>query len=119
MSKIKDYWLGLSIVTKMRMFIVPLLIVVTVAAGFNMYTTRFSVRDVNGLLREISRCENAQDAMRAEKDAFLTFVRSPGKDSQETLEQTVTHTTGSISLLPYDYESIGAERYAWTWRIKK
>ena len=107
MSKIKDYWLGLSIVTKMRMFIVPLLIVVTVAAGFNMYTTRFSVRDVNG------------DAMRAEKDAFLTFVRSPGKDSQETLEQTVMHTTGSISLLPYDYESIGAERYAWTWRIKK
>ena len=86
MSKIKDYWLGLSIVTKMRMFIVPLLIVVTVAAGFNMYTTRFSVRDVNGLLREISRCENTQDAMRAEKDAFLTFVRSPGKDSQETLE---------------------------------
>jgi Skp family chaperone for outer membrane proteins len=76
-TKIRNYWLSLPIGSKMKAFILLLLLVVLIAAGFNMYTIQFSVVDVNEILEEISKCENAQDAMKNEEAAFQVFVRSP------------------------------------------
>ena len=47
MSKIRNYWLGLPIGSKMKAFILLLLLVVFIASGFNVYTIQFSVVDVN------------------------------------------------------------------------
>lgn len=118
MSKKNSYWLSLSIGSKMRVFVILLLLVIISAAGFNFYTLRFSVGDVNLLLKEISRCEAAQDAMHAEAEAFRSYVRVPSEDNLKSLNKAVSHCRGSILLLPYDYEEIGAERYARTWRIR-
>ena len=70
------------------------------------------------ILEEISCCETAQDAMRAEEEAFRAYVRTPSEDNLEILDQAVTHSQSTIFLLPYEYEEIGAERYARTWRIR-
>ena len=118
MSKLKKYWLGLSIGSKMRMFVILLLLVIILAAGFNFYTMRFSVGDFSQILKEISRCETSQDAMRAEVDAFRTYVRTPSEGNLSALNQAVSYCRSCILLLPYDYEEIGAERYARTWRIR-
>ena len=118
MSKLKNYWLRLSIGSKMRVFILLLLLVIVIAAGFNFYTLQFSVGDVSQILEEISCCETAQDAMRAEEEAFRAYVRTPSEDHLEILDQAVTHSQSTIFLLPYEYEEIGAERYARTWRIR-
>ena len=118
MSKINSYWLSLSIGSKMRVFLILLLLVVISAAGFNYYTIRFSVGDVNQILKEISRCEDAQDAMHAEAESFRLYVRIPSEDNLMNLNQAVSHCRSSILLLPYEYEEIGAERYARTWRIR-
>jgi len=117
-SKLKKYWLGLSIGSKMRMFVILLLLVIILAAGFNFYTLRFSVGDFSQILKEISRCEASQDAMRAEVDAFRTYVRTPSEGNLSALNQAVSYCRSCILLLPYDYEEIGAERYARTWRIR-
>ena len=117
-SKLKNYWLRLSIGSKMRVFILLLLLVIVIAAGFNFYTLQFSVGDVSQILEEISCCETAQDAMRAEEEAFRAYVRTPSEDNLEILDQAVTHSQSTIFLLPYEYEEIGAERYARTWRIR-
>ena len=69
MSEKNSYWLNLLIGSKMRVFVILLLIVIISAAGFNYYTVRFSIGDVNLLLKEISRCEVAQDAMQHDKVA--------------------------------------------------
>ena len=118
MSKKNSYWLSLSIGSKMRVFVILLLIVIISAAGFNFYTLRFSVGDVSLLLKEISRCEAAQDAMHAEAESFRLYVRVPSEDNLMNLNQAVSYCRSSILLLPYDYEEIGAERYARTWRIR-
>lgn len=118
MSKFKDYWLKMPIGSKMRVFILLLLFVVSIAAGFNMYTIQFAVGDVNELLKEIDQCENVQEAMSSEESAFLVFVRNPSKESMDDLNQAAVRSLSTISLLPYDYSRIGAERFAWTWRIK-
>lgn len=118
MSRIRNYWLGLSIGSKMRVFILLLLLVVSIAVGFNMYTIQFSVGDVNRILREIAQCEDAQDAMLAEEDAFRLYVRNPSEENLKALNQSITHSEGTLSLLPFDYQEIGAERYARTWRVK-
>lgn len=118
MSKFRNYWLGLPIGSKMKAFIVLLLLVVLIAAGFNIYTIQFSVGDVNRILEEISQCESAQDAMTNEEAAFQVFVRDPSIENLSALNRASVHTLSAISLLPYDYEEIGAERFAWTWRVK-
>lgn len=118
MSKLKNYWLGLSIGSKMRVFVLLLLLVIITSASFNFYTLQFSVGDVSQILKEISRCETAQDAMRAEEEAFRAYVRTPSEDSLSALEQAVNHSRSTIFLLPYEYDEIGAERYARTWRIR-
>ena len=103
MSKLKNYWLRLSIGSKMRVFILLLLLVIVIAAGFNFYTLQFSVGDVSQILEEISCCETAQDAMRAEEEAFRAYVRTPSEDNLEILDQAVTHSQSTIFLLPYEY----------------
>lgn len=118
MSKLKSCWLGLSIGSKMRMFVILLLLVIVSAAGFNFYTLQFSIGDVSQILKEISRCETAQEAMHDEAESFRLFVRVPSEDNLSNLNQAVSHCRSSILLLPYDYEEIGAERYARTWRAR-
>lgn len=118
MSKFRNYWLGLPIGSKMKAFILLLLLVVLIAAGFNIYTIQFSVVDISNILEEISRCENAQDAMTNEEAAFHVFVRDPSVESLSDLNKAAVHSHSALSLLPYDYEEIGAERFAWTWRVK-
>jgi len=117
-SKFRNYWLGLPIGSKMKAFIVLLLLVVLIAAGFNIYTIRFSVVDISNILEDISQCENAQDAMTNEEAAFQVFVRDPSVESLSDLNNAAVHSLSALSLLPYDYEEIGAERFAWTWRVK-
>ena len=119
MSKFRNYWLGLPIGSKMKAFIVLLLLVVLIAAGFNIYTIQFSVVDISNILEEISRCENAQDAMTNEEAAFHVFVRDPSVESLSDLNKAAVHSHSALSLLPYDYEESGAERFAWTWRVKQ
>lgn len=118
MTKLKNYWMGLAIGAKMRVFVIFLLLVIITAAGFNFYTLQFSVGDVSRILKEISRCENAQDAMRAEEEAFRNYIRTPSEDKLSSLNQAVSHCRSTVFLLPYEYEEIGAERYARTWRIR-
>ena len=93
MSKFRNYWLGLPIGSKMKAFILLLLLVVFIAAGFNMYTIQFSVVDISNILEEISRCENAQDAMTNEKAAFQVFVRDPSVESLSDLNKAAAPNT--------------------------
>ena len=102
MSKIRNYWLGLPIGSKMKAFILLLLLVVFIASGFNVYTIQFSVVDVNNILREISQCENAQDAMTSEAAAFLVYARDPSEESLSDLNKAAVRSFSAISLLPYD-----------------
>ena len=118
MSKIKSHWLSLPIGSKMRGFVILLLLAIVSSVGFNLYTLRFSVGDVSQNLREISRCEAAQDAMSAEASAFRAFVSTPSEENLNMLTQSVVHCNSSIRLLPFAYEEIGAERYARTWRVR-
>ena len=118
MSKIKSHWLSLPIGSKMRGFVILLLFAIVCSVGFNLYTLRFSVGDVSQNLKEISRCEAAQDAMSAEVSAFRAFVSAPSEENLNLLTQSVVHCSSSIRLLPFEYEEIGAERYARTWRVR-
>ena len=95
----KRYWLGLPIGSKMRGFVFLLLLAIVSSVGFNLYTLRFSVGDVSRNLREISRCEAAQDAMNAESSAFRAFVSAPSEENLLTLTRSAIHCSSSINLL--------------------
>ena len=56
--------------------------------------------------------------MTSEAAAFLVYARDPSEESLSDLNKAAVRSFSAISLLPYDYEKIGAERFAWTWRIK-
>jgi sensor histidine kinase YesM len=115
---VKYFWRRMPIKQKMRLCVFFLLLAILVAAWFNYYVVRFSVSDINDILIAITRCENAQDAMNEEENAFRTYVRQPSEDNYISLTNAVVHSNGTLTLLPSDYMAIGAERTAVTWRLR-
>ena len=118
MNKVKKYWLGMSIGAKTNLFALFVLLAVVLATGLNLYTTRFSVREVNRILNEIARCENAQDAMKEEQEALRGYARAQSDENHARLQTACLETDKAIGDLPFSYEEIGEERYAQAWRIR-
>ena len=104
-SKIRNYWLGLPIGSKMKAFILLLLLVVFIASGFNVYTIQFSVVDVNNILREISQCENAQDAMTSEAAASPFFLMITRRSARSALPGHGGSRTPTVTILPKEPSS--------------
>ncbi len=118
MNTLKKHWLQLSIRQKMQAFVLCLFLALAASAAMNNYVTRYSLRDVGEILQEITRCENAQDAMRQEENAFRSYVRAKNPENLKKLEQCCTRTASCLNLLPDSYEVIGSERFARTRNIR-
>ena len=114
----KQLWLNMSIGAKTNLFAQFVLLSVILAAGLNLYTTRFSVLEVNRILNEIARCERAQDAMQEEETALQRYVRAQSGENLSRLQEACSTASEAITGLPFSWEEIGEERYAITWRIR-
>ena len=118
MNTLRKHWLALPIRRKMHAFVLFLVVGLLVGAGLNNYAMRYAMRDVGQILLDITRCENAQEAMQQEETAFRTCVRERTPESIRRYDQACIHTRSCLNLLPYNYEQIGSERYARTWNVR-
>ena len=118
MNTLKKHWLALPIRRKMHAFVLFLVVGLLVGAGLNNYAMRYAMRDVGQILLDITRCENAQEAMQQEETAFRTCVRERTPENIRRYDQACIHTRSCLNLLPYNYEQIGSERYARTWNVR-
>ncbi len=117
-NRLRHFWLRLPIGTKTGLLFLILVLSMIVTAAFNIHTTRLSLDGVGRILSDISRCSNAQEAMKDEEAAFRAYMKDRTRENETRLGQTAVHTRACIDLLPFDYDRIGPERYARTWSIR-
>ena len=114
----KRQWWRMSIDRKVQSFAVVIVFIILVSAGFAMFTMNYSLRDYGQLLDENRACQSFMKAMEEEGLAFDGYVSAGTETARDTLEKAIHRTERAIDALPFDYEIIGAERYARTWNIR-
>ncbi|SEA14408.1 Histidine kinase-, DNA gyrase B-, and HSP90-like ATPase [Lachnospiraceae bacterium NK3A20] len=118
MKKFRSKWLGMPIAGKTQLFVSVLLIVMVAALAASMFVMNHSMERTGDILTDISRCSGAMSAMQEETAGFASYVKSPTPENAEKLQASAAKAHAAILALPYDYESIGAERYGKTWNIR-
>ena len=114
----KRQWWRMSIDRKVQSFAAVIVFLILVSAGFAMFTMNYSLRDYGQLLDENRACQSFMKAMEEEGFAFDGYVSAGTETARDTLEKAIHRTERAIDALPFDYEIIGAERYARTWNIR-
>lgn len=114
----KRQWWRMSIDRKVQSFAAVIVFIILVSAGFAMFTMNYSLRDYGQLLDENRACQSFMKAMEEEGLAFDGYVSAGTETARDTLEKAIHRTERAIDALPFDYEIIGAERYARTWNIQ-
>ena len=111
-------WLKLSINRKVKCFALVVIIIILVSSGFSMFIMGFSLKGYSEILDDNKLCQEFMDAMESEGNAFHAYISQRSDTSRENLDNAMARTERSVSELPFDYETIGSERYARTWNIK-
>ena len=114
----KRQWWRMSIDRKVHSFAAVIVFIILVSAGFAMFTMNYSLRDYGQLLDENRACQSFMKAMEEEGLAFDGYVSASTETARDTLDKAIHRTERAIDALPFDYEIIGAERYARTWNIR-
>nr|MCR5716632.1 HAMP domain-containing protein [Lachnospiraceae bacterium] len=117
MNLIKRTWLKLPIEQKTRSYAMVLIIIIALAGIFNMYVVNDSLQGMGVVLDDLTRCENVFTALEEQKSALDKVMRSDTSENRSQYESACLHTRAMIARLPFQYENVGAERYARTWRI--
>ena len=116
--KIRKLWLGASIRTKIKIYALAVILVMGLSAGISVQITGFGLDSFNQILYDNSKCNNFHEALTEETDCFTRYARERSKDNREAYEKACEKTARCLNQLPFDYASIGSERYAGTWTIK-
>ncbi|MCR4587996.1 MAG: sensor histidine kinase [Lachnospiraceae bacterium] len=117
MGLIRKYWLQLPIQRKTRSYAIALILIMVFVGFFNIYVVNDTVQLMGGMLNDLTRCENVYSAFDAEVSALNRMMRNQNADNRKTYEEACRHMKSSVNQLPFQYDEIGAERYARTWRI--
>lgn len=114
---IKNLWLSISLKKKLGFYSGMVILVMGLSAVFNMYLSNYVIGNFNVILNDNSKCQELQQAMELETDAFAEFIRERNQENRETYGLACVRTRQCIQDLPFDYDQIGAERYARTWNV--
>ena len=116
--EIRELWLGASIRTKIKIYALAVILVMGLSAGISVQITGFGLDSFNQILYDNSKCNNFHEALTEETDCFTRYARERSQDNREAYEKACEKTARCLNQLPFDYASIGSERYAGTWTIK-
>lgn len=116
--KMWKLWLGASIRTKIKIYALAVILVMGLSAGISVQITGFGLDSFNQILYDNSKCNNFHEALTEETDCFTRYARERSRDNREAYEKACEKTARCLNQLPFDYASIGSERYAGTWTIK-
>ncbi len=117
MELLKNTWLKLPIEKKTRSYALVLILIILLAGIFNIYVVNDSLQGMGVVLDDLTKCENAFTAFEEQKAALDKLMRSHTEENSKNYDEACVHTRAMIGRLPYRYQTIGAERYARTWRI--
>lgn len=115
---IKGCWLGISLKKKLGIYVCLTILVISVSALFSFLLMDFAVGNFNIILDDNSRCYNFQEAVELEAHAFGNYIRNRTLENEQYYKEACQQSEDSLGQLPFDYLTIGPERYVKTWNIR-
>lgn len=114
----KSAWYAMTIKRKIFCFIGIVLLTMVLSVFLNIWVTKFTFVDFNGILDDNAKCSNLEQALEGECKLFSEYVKSPNEERKEYLEEAQRKTKEAVYELPFEYSEIGEARYAQTWSIR-
>ncbi len=118
MQTFRRLWLQISISSKFKLMIATLYLMIFGASIFNIYIMNAPMKSAGKTLEEITRCARVEEALQKEEVAFRAYLQEPTQENEKRFETACVRSKSVVSQLPYDYESMGKDRYARTWNLK-
>ena len=115
---LQKIWLRLPIKRKIDTFTAVVVLIMLFSVGMALSMMHFSTAGYQEILEEDMACQDFMDAMNQEGLALHTYFTDETDNNREDLDAAIARAERSVSALPFDYERIGAERYARTWNIR-
>ena len=117
-QRIRRLWLSISLKQKFGLYTAIVILIMAVSAVFSIQVMDFSLGSFNEILDSNARCNDFQEALDQEVEAFESYVRERTRELREEYVLACVRTERCLRSLPFDYEKIGEERYARTWNVK-
>lgn len=110
-------WLSCSLEKKLRYISGSAAAVVILSIAANILVAGFGMKGFSSVLKNNSQTLSFWSAMSEESSAFVSLVREKTGENEARYEAACLKSEEALRALPYDYEKIGARRYAGTWSI--
>ncbi len=114
---IKNMWLKVPLKRKLSAYSAMVILVMVVTAVFTIQLVHYALNSFDVILDDNSRCQEFTQAIEEEAGAFEAFIRERNLKNRESYETASARTKECIRQLPFDYQRIGADRYAQTWNV--
>lgn len=111
-------WLAFTLKQKFAMFAGAVVLTIGLAIFINVVIINFALYGFGGILEENARTHAFQEAVQKEADAFETYVRKKSEENKAGYDKACVYTESTLTALPFQYDQIGAARYARTWSIR-
>lgn len=121
-SKIREkfhrQWLSYSLRQKIRMITGPATAAVFLAVLAAFSIAGFGMTGFHTILENNAKSLDFRVAIETESRRFADFIRDGSEENKDAYLNACQETLSALSALPYDYEKIGADRFAKTWSIR-
>lgn len=111
-------WYELSIKKKLYVLIIGVTLFMAVAILININVSYAFITEVRQLLDDNLSGYKLMESLDMETEAFQNLAHDWTMENKELYISASQETLGSLDGVPFDYSTIGEERYAITWNIR-
>lgn len=117
-EKFHKRWLTYSLRQKIRMITGPAAAAVFLAVLAALSIAVFGMTGFHTILENNAKSLDFRVAVEQESRRFASFIQDSGEENRDAYLEACRNTRETLAALPYDYDRMGADRYAKTWSIK-
>ncbi len=114
----KKLWLRTSLKKKLGIYVCLVILVIGVSTWFSFLLMDFTLGNFDRILDDNARCYDFQKAMELEAEVFRDYIKNQTSENQKRYEEACIQARRSLGQLPFDYRTIGENRYARTWNVQ-
>lgn len=118
LRKIEEQWQSCTIRQKITFYMITVFLCIFLSVLFNVWVAYFSLGDFNNILSESSKTSALVQALENETKFFEQYMKNRTEENEQILQLAMKETKNTVDALPFDYKTIGKERYATTWSIR-
>lgn len=116
-QKMTEIWQHMNLRRKFYVVISSIGIVILIAVFLNLKVVYSFTNNVSNTLNDNLLSYKVQEALQQEAQAFKDLIVDRNEETTRIYEFAVQNTQNQLLNLPFEYDTIGENRYAITWNI--